>query len=114
VFWKLIPTSNSQFLGRRSFHLFEQKQQQQQPAVTPSTSIFRATTTSPKTIASMAEASSPSPDGIPRPASSYASKFKLPEHFYGGNRLDAAPPSKVKDFVASHDGHTVITKVCRY
>lgn len=42
---------------------------------------------------------------------SYSKKFKLPSHFLGGNSLDVAPPSAVKDFVASHDGHTVITKV---
>lgn len=42
---------------------------------------------------------------------SYAEKHKLPSHFIGGNRLENAPPSKVKDFVASHDGHTVITNV---
>jgi len=41
----------------------------------------------------------------------YAEKFSLPSHFIGGNKLDNAPPSKVKDFVASHDGHTVITNV---
>lgn len=42
---------------------------------------------------------------------SYAEKHKLPAHFIGGNRLENAPPSKVKDFVAEHDGHTVITNV---
>lgn len=41
----------------------------------------------------------------------YSEKNKVPEHFIGGNRLDNAPASKVKDFVASHDGHTVITNV---
>ena len=44
-------------------------------------------------------------------ASSYASKYNLASHFIGGNELSKAPPSKVKDFVAQHDGHTVITKV---
>lgn len=44
--------------------------------------------------------------------SSYAAKHNLAEHFIGGNRLDLAPPSKVKDFVAAHDGHSVITSVC--
>ncbi|KAF2221698.1 acetyl-CoA carboxylase acc1 [Elsinoe ampelina] len=43
--------------------------------------------------------------------SSYAAKFNLPSHFIGGNELSQAPPSKVKDFVAAHDGHTVITNV---
>lgn len=43
--------------------------------------------------------------------SSYAAKFNLPPHFIGGNELSQAPPSKVKDFVSSNDGHTVITNV---
>ncbi|KAK3334548.1 acetyl-CoA carboxylase [Neurospora tetraspora] len=42
---------------------------------------------------------------------SYAAKHNLAPHFIGGNRLENAPASKVKDFVASHDGHTVITNV---
>ncbi|QIW94738.1 hypothetical protein AMS68_000256 [Peltaster fructicola] len=36
---------------------------------------------------------------------------QVPEHFIGGNELSKAPPSIVKDFVAAHDGHTVITSV---
>lgn len=43
---------------------------------------------------------------------SHAAKHNLPAHFIGGNHLDAAASSKVKDFVAQHDGHTVITSVC--
>jgi acetyl-CoA carboxylase/biotin carboxylase 1 len=43
--------------------------------------------------------------------SSYAAKFDLAPHFIGGNHLQAAAPGKVKDFVAAHDGHTVITNV---
>lgn len=43
---------------------------------------------------------------------SHAAKHNLPAHFIGGNHLDAAAPGKVKDFVAQHDGHTVITSVC--
>ncbi|GAB7354692.1 hypothetical protein MBLNU459_g5113t1 [Dothideomycetes sp. NU459] len=43
--------------------------------------------------------------------SSYAAKHDLPAHFIGGNELSQAPPSKVKDFVAANDGHTVITSV---
>ncbi len=43
--------------------------------------------------------------------SSYAQRFDLPSHFIGGNHLDAAPAGSVKDFVASNDGHTVITNV---
>lgn len=42
---------------------------------------------------------------------SYSAKFKLPDHYYGGNSIDIAVPSKVKDFVVNNDGHTVITKV---
>jgi acetyl-CoA carboxylase / biotin carboxylase 1 len=42
---------------------------------------------------------------------SYAEKHKLADHFIGGNKLENAPGSKVKDFVANHDGHTVITNV---
>lgn len=44
--------------------------------------------------------------------SSYAAKHNLAAHFIGGNHLAAAPPGPVKDFVADHDGHTVITSVC--
>ncbi|CAG7937329.1 unnamed protein product [Penicillium olsonii] len=40
-----------------------------------------------------------------------SSKSNLPSHFIGGNALESAPPSKVKDFVAAHDGHSVITSV---
>ena len=47
-------------------------------------------------------------NGIP---SSNAAKYNLPSHFIGGNHLGVAPQSKVKDFVAAHGGHTVITKV---
>ena len=32
-------------------------------------------------------------------------------HFIGGNRLEKARPSKVKDFVQNSDGHSVITSV---
>ncbi|KAJ2988249.1 hypothetical protein NUW58_g4081 [Xylaria curta] len=42
---------------------------------------------------------------------SWAERHKVADHFIGGNRLENAPPSKVKDFVAAHDGHTVITNV---
>ncbi|KAI0006912.1 acetyl-CoA carboxylase [Xylariaceae sp. FL0662B] len=38
-------------------------------------------------------------------------KHKVADHFIGGNKLENATPSKVKDFVAAHDGHTVITNV---
>ena len=44
---------------------------------------------------------------------SYAAKHKLADHFIGGNKLENAPPSRVKDFVAAHDGHTVITNVSK-
>lgn len=39
------------------------------------------------------------------------SKHSLPSHFIGGNRLEAAAPGAVKDFVAKSDGHSVITSV---
>lgn len=41
----------------------------------------------------------------------YAELRKVADHFIGGNRLENAPESKVKDFVAANDGHTVITNV---
>ncbi|EMC93743.1 hypothetical protein BAUCODRAFT_36199 [Baudoinia panamericana UAMH 10762] len=43
--------------------------------------------------------------------SSYSAKYQLASHFIGGNELSKAAPSKVKDFVAAHDGHTVISSV---
>jgi acetyl-CoA carboxylase/biotin carboxylase 1 len=43
--------------------------------------------------------------------SSFAAKHNLPSHFIGGNSLEVAKPSAVKDFVAKHDGHSVITSV---
>lgn len=42
---------------------------------------------------------------------SYAAKHKLADHFIGGNKLENAVAGPVKDFVAGHDGHTVITNV---
>ncbi|KAI5781195.1 acetyl-CoA carboxylase [Geopyxis carbonaria] len=42
---------------------------------------------------------------------SYTSRFSLPDHFIGGNRLEVASPSKLKDFVAQRNGHTVIEKI---
>jgi len=54
-------------------------------------------------------------NGVTVPAvngkATYAEKHSLAAHFIGGNKLDNASPSKVRDFVASHDGHTVITNV---
>jgi hypothetical protein len=47
--------------------------------------------------------------------SSYAAKYNLASHFIGGSELSKAPPSKVKDFVAASDGHTVISSVsCQF
>lgn len=43
--------------------------------------------------------------------SSSAAKHNLASHFIGGSHLGAASPGKVKDFVAAHGGHTVITNV---
>jgi hypothetical protein len=42
---------------------------------------------------------------------SMAAKYDLAEHFIGLNHVGVAPPSKVKDFVTAHGGHTVITNV---
>ncbi|CAI7678426.1 unnamed protein product [Penicillium manginii] len=50
--------------------------------------------------------------GVTNGNSSMAAKHdELPSHFIGGNRLDQAPPSSVKDFVVEHGGHSVITSV---
>ncbi|GCB28162.1 acetyl-CoA carboxylase [Aspergillus awamori] len=46
------------------------------------------------------------PNGHP---SARAAQHNLASHFIGGNNLNAAPPSSVKDFVASHEGHSVIS-----
>ena len=46
--------------------------------------------------------------------SSWAAKHNLAPHFIGGNHLGHAAPSKVKEFVAAHDGHTVITNVSEH
>jgi acetyl-CoA carboxylase/biotin carboxylase 1 len=46
-------------------------------------------------------------------STSYAAKRKLADHFIGGNRLENAAAGPVKDFVAAHDGHTVITSVSK-
>lgn len=43
--------------------------------------------------------------------SSNAARYNIAPHFIGGSHLGAAPPSKVKDFVAAHGGHTVIQNV---
>jgi acetyl-CoA carboxylase/biotin carboxylase 1 len=43
--------------------------------------------------------------------SSATASYNLPSHFIGGNHLEAASPSSVKDFVATHGGHSVITSV---
>ena len=50
-------------------------------------------------------------DGATPTGVSRAAKYSLPSHFIGGNHLDAAAPSSVKDFVAQHEGHSVITSV---
>lgn len=47
----------------------------------------------------------------PNGRASYAERNQVADHFIGGNRLSNAPASKVKDFVAENDGHTVITNV---
>jgi hypothetical protein len=55
-------------------------------------------------------AKAPLASGNPKP-DSYASKHTIPAHFIGGNHLAAAAPGAVKDWIAAHDGHTVITSV---
>ena len=49
-------------------------------------------------------------NGVSKQTSNFSTQ-KLPSHFIGGNHLDAAPSSKVKDFVAANNGHTVISSV---
>lgn len=44
-------------------------------------------------------------------SASYSDRFTIADHFIGGNKLENAAASKVKDFVAQNDGHTVITNV---
>lgn len=56
-------------------------------------------------------ASKPVVNGHQKQQTSYAGKHKLAPHFIGGNHLAAAAPSKIKDFVANNDGHTVIQSV---
>ena len=52
----------------------------------------------------------PKMNGAAKSASRFSHKH-LPSHFIGGNHLDAAASSKVKDFVIANNGHTVITSV---
>lgn len=59
-------------------------------------------------VADMASNGTKQTNGTP---SSNAAKYGIAEHFIGLNHLGAAPPSKVKDFVQAHGGHTVITNV---
>lgn len=44
-------------------------------------------------------------------STAWQSKHDLADHFIGGNKLSNATPSKVKDFVQTSDGHSVITNV---
>jgi len=56
----------------------------------------------------------PHPNGtvpVMNGSTSYAGKHQLADHFIGGNKLENAAAGPVKDFVANHDGHTVITNV---
>ena len=59
----------------------------------------------------MASSATNGANGVNGSDASYAAQFDLAPHFIGGNRLSAAAPGKVKDLVAAHDGHTVITNV---
>ena len=53
----------------------------------------------------------PMVNGHSRSGSVYAARHNIPSHFIGGNALRNASPSKVKDFIAENDGHSVITSV---
>lgn len=48
---------------------------------------------------------------VNNPPSEWQAKHPLAPHFIGGSRLEKAPPSKIKDFVQEHDGHSAITSV---
>jgi len=61
--------------------------------------------------ANMSKARTNAPAPVANGKASYAEKHKIASHFIGGNKLENAPESKVKDYVAEHDGHTVITNV---
>lgn len=41
----------------------------------------------------------------------YAQLHQIADHFIGGNKVENAKDSKVKDFVIANSGHTVITNV---
>lgn len=41
----------------------------------------------------------------------YAELHNIADHFIGGNKVENAKDSKVKDFVIANNGHTVITNV---
>lgn len=61
-----------------------------------------------------ANGAKPHPNGtvpVLNGSTSYAAKHQLADHFIGGNKLENAAAGPVKDFVANHDGHTVITNV---
>lgn len=63
-------------------------------------------------VPSTSATASPAPAPPSRP-SPYAARHKIADHFIGGNRLENAVAGPVKDFVMSHDGHTVITHVSK-
>lgn len=44
-------------------------------------------------------------------SSCYVAKRKVVPHFVGGNEISKALPSKVKEFVVSSEGHSVISSV---
>lgn len=53
-----------------------------------------------------------SPSPSPSDSLSYTTLHEnLPSHFLGGNSVLNAEPSKVRDFVRAHQGHTVISKI---
>ncbi|KAG8165715.1 hypothetical protein KVR01_004267 [Diaporthe batatas] len=62
----------------------------------------------------MADASSSAPRNgvvVPQNKQTYAELHQIADHFIGGNRVENAKDSKVKDFVIANSGHTVITNV---
>lgn len=44
----------------------------------------------------------------------YAELHQIADHFIGGNKVENAKDSKVKDFVIANNGHTVITNVSNH
>lgn len=54
------------------------------------------------------------PNGNSTAAAAGVNLAEIPSHFVGGNNIEVAPPSAVKDFVVNHGGHSVISSVSTY